>query len=105
MTENQGWASFGIFIQKIVFRFGPFWGIVLFSKRKDRFEIFKTENDWKIVFKNHLTIFKFKTENGKKYFFFSKRKSENSCSVLKRKTEKIVFPLKQKDGLTLSTFL
>ena len=62
MTENQGWASFGIFIQKIVFRFGPFWGIVLFSKRKDRFEIFKTENDWKIVFKNHLTIFKFKTE-------------------------------------------
>jgi len=64
----------------------PFWGIVLFLKRKDRFEIFKTENDWKIVFKN-------------------KRKSENSCFVLKRKTEKIVFRLKQNDGLTLSTFL
>ncbi len=46
----------------------PFWGIVLFLKRKDRFEIFKTENDWKIVFKNHITIFKIKTENEKNNF-------------------------------------
>ena len=46
----------------------PFWGIVLFLKRKDRFEIFKTENDWKIVFKNNITIFKFKTENEKNSF-------------------------------------
>ena len=46
----------------------PFWGIVLFLKRKDLFEIFKTENDWKIVFKNHKTIFKIKTENEKNSF-------------------------------------
>jgi len=46
----------------------PFWGIVLFLKRKDRFEIFKTENDWKIVFKNYITIFKIKTENEKNSF-------------------------------------